>query len=57
MWVGNNSYRVLDLLNGVDNYSNFYTLSFERNEVMICLYRLTAHRLDCIVSQICTYFK
>jgi hypothetical protein len=37
MWVGNNSYRVLDALNDEDNSSDFYTTSFERNEIMICL--------------------
>jgi hypothetical protein len=37
MWVGNNSYRVLDVLNGAENVNNFYTTSFERNEIMICL--------------------
>jgi hypothetical protein len=31
MWVGNNSYRVLDVLNDEDNYSDFYTTIFERN--------------------------
>lgn len=37
IWVGNNSYRVIDVLNDEDNYSDFYTTSFERNKVMICL--------------------
>lgn len=37
LWVGNNSYRVLDTLNDDDNYNNFYTISFGRNEIMICL--------------------